>query len=82
MAYKIAGPAEPASYTFTLGAASDGAHLLAAYRNEDQGDVINAGPITATALTTTDIIIPAVSPTVAAKLAARCSAERCRSIPD
>ncbi len=64
VAYKIAGPSEPASYTFTLNAAADGAHLLACYRDTDQGATINVGPVTSTALATTNIVLPTMTTTV------------------
>ena len=67
IAYKIATASEPApardSYTFTLGAAGDGAHVIAAYRGVNQTTPIDVSA-NSTAAATVDITLPTITTTV------------------
>ena len=67
IAYKIATASEPApardSYTFTLGAAGDGAHIIAAYRGVNQTTPIDVSANTPTS-TSVNITIPEITTTV------------------
>ena len=67
--YKLAGASEPATYTFTLSAAIDGAHSIAAFRGADPAAAPHVEIAGTARLATVSVLIPGMTTTVANCLA-------------